>query len=123
LKKMAIPEGTEIVLEKSFFKFEMKIHFWNFKKNFHTTKRKWKNFEIFHVCHQENLKWNEYFYGEMKKWNEEIICLCQQKNTTNNTSIPPYTTCACCGGIQLISTVISSHTNPFETMVGWYGPP
>jgi hypothetical protein len=27
LKKMAIPEGTEIVLEKSFFKFEMKIHF------------------------------------------------------------------------------------------------
>jgi hypothetical protein len=53
----------------------------------------------------------------MKKPYISFISLRHREKTSNNTSIPPYTTGASCGDIQLISTVESFHTNPFETVV------
>jgi hypothetical protein len=79
--------------------------------------------------------WNEifclYHQMEMKKnnWNEEIIYFVYATEIKlpiiplyhpYHLCIPPYTTCASCGGIQLILAVGSFHTGPFPTVV-WGG--
>jgi NADH:ubiquinone oxidoreductase subunit B-like Fe-S oxidoreductase len=53
----------------------------------------------------------------MKKPYISFISLRHREKTSNNTSIPPYTTGASCCGIQLISTIESFHTSTFETVV------
>jgi hypothetical protein len=65
------------------------------------------------------------YEGEYMGWNENkiektnhIFHLFHQQKTCNNTPIPPtHTTSAGYGGMQLISTVRSFHTNPFPTVV------
>jgi hypothetical protein len=54
---------------------------------------------------------------EMKKPYILFISLRHREKTSNNTSIPRYTTGTSCCGIQLISTIESFHTSPFETVV------
>jgi hypothetical protein len=93
----------------SFLKFEMKISIYFFKIG-HITKWKWKN-----------------------NWNEEIIYFIYATEIKlpiiplyhpYHLCISPYTTCACCGDIQLISTVGSFHTGLFSNSgIGWYARP
>jgi hypothetical protein len=87
----------------SFLKFEMKIFVYFFKKFGHITKWKWK-----------------------KNWNEEIVYFAYATEIKlliillyhpYHLCIPPYTTCASCGGIQLILAVGSFHIGPFPTVV------
>jgi hypothetical protein len=87
----------------SFLKFEMKISVYFLKKIGHITKWKWKN-----------------------NWNEEIIYLVYATEIklliiplyhSYHLCIPPYTTCASCAGIQLISAVESFHTGSFPTVI------
>jgi hypothetical protein len=61
---------------------------------------KWRN-HIFHLCHQDK-------HPILPLYHPYHLC------------IPPYTTCAGCGGnggIQLISGVGSFHIGPFPTVV------
>jgi hypothetical protein len=53
----------------------------------------------------------------MKKPYISFIILRHREKTSNNTSIPPFTTNASCCGIQLIWTIESFHTSPFEIVV------
>jgi hypothetical protein len=81
-----------------------KIHFWNLKWKF--------MFEIWFFL-AISLEGNE----KKLKWRNHIFHLCHGDKTFNNTLIPPYTTGASCGGIQLISVVGSFHIDPFPTVV------
>jgi hypothetical protein len=91
---------NEKIWKFTFLKFEMKISVWNLKKNW------------------------PYHQWEMKKiWNEKIIYFVYAIEIKfpitplYHLCVPPYTTGASCGDIQLISAIGSFHTDPFPTMV------
>jgi hypothetical protein len=98
--------------------------------------------EIFHFVNLEFFIfeiWNEKFclfflkkFGHITKWewknnwNEKIIYFVYATEIklsiiplyhSYHLCIPPYTTCASCGGIQLILAIGSLHTGPFPTVV------
>jgi hypothetical protein len=114
--------------------------FWNMSRKFEM--KNW-NFSFFKIWnfHFWNLKWKFLFNFFLKKlaispngneknnWNEEIIYFVYATEIKlpiiplyhpYHLCIAPYTTCASCGGIQLILVVGSFHTNPFPTVV-WGG--
>jgi hypothetical protein len=90
--------------------------FWNMPR-----KLKWKNlkFFIFEIWK----KFGHITRGKLKNWNKEIIYFVYATEIKlpiiplHHLCIPPYTTCASCGGIQLISAVRSFHIGPFPTVV------
>jgi hypothetical protein len=115
-------------------KFEMKIlKFFIFKIwNFSFLKFGFFIFEIWNgnfclnfykqIDHITEWKWKN-------NWNEEIIYFVYATEIKlpiiplyhpYHLCIPPYTTCASCGGIQLILVVGSFHTGPFPTVI-WGG--
>jgi hypothetical protein len=105
--------------------FEMKKF-----ENFHFLNLKWKSLKIFIFAIGNEkvsfLKFEKIGYitiGKWKNWNEEIIFFIYVIEIKLPIiplyllCIPPYTTCASCGGIQFISAVESFHTDPFLTVV------
>jgi hypothetical protein len=115
--KWKLKYGTKIWNEKiwkfSFLKIEMKtfenFHFWNLKWKFPF--EIWNKNWPYHRREIKKIKMKKsYISFKATGMKVPIIPMC-------HLCIPLYTTCASCGGIQLISAVRSFHTVPFPIVI------